>query len=626
MTTPVSICVIGSGYVGLVAAVCFAEMGHKVMCVDNDEDKVEMLRAGGVPIYEGHLPELLARHRGRGVEFTTDLARPWGAARLSSLPWARRRATAARRICRMWRRWSREIARAINGYKVIVEKSTVPVYTNEWIRRVLHRHGVEPRSFDVVSNPEFLREGTAIIDFLHPDRIVVGADTERAAEVLRRIYAPLTGGSYYAQAGALPGACSAAQPATLLVTSAQSAEIIKHASNAFLALKISFINAVANLAEAWMPTSRTLPPAWAWTAASGRSFCAPGLGYGGSCFPKDVAASTGWPSSAAWTSSCSRRCARSTRRRGRSSSTRCGRRCGRCAASGWRRWAWRSRATRTTSASRRPSTWCRSCWRPARMVTLTIRRRWSAPARSCRRERQLTLCGETSTKRRKDADAVLILTDWEEFGALDLARLQPGGAVSHRDRRAQSVQSAADDGARLYVCERRAAGATTARSKASRASWYLGCQPESEPAFSLNETLTMRVLVTGAAGFLGSHLTDRAAGAGPHRGGRGQSFHRQPRESGSPGAMSRASGSRSGTSASHSMWARVDYVFNLASPASPPEYLRLAHRDAASRLAGHREHAGVGAPIWRGPSACLHVGVLRRPGGASADRGATGAT
>jgi len=183
-----------------------------------------------------------------------------------------------------------EIARTVNGYKVIVEKSTVPVYTNDWIRRVLHRHGVEAQRFDVVSNPEFLREGTAVQDFLHPDRIVVGAGNERAAEVLRRIYEPLTSGSYYAQPGALPGACSAAQPAKLLVTSVQSAEIIKHASNAFLALKISFINAVANLAEAVDADIEDIATGIGLDSRIGPKFLRAGLGYGGSCFPKDVAA------------------------------------------------------------------------------------------------------------------------------------------------------------------------------------------------------------------------------------------------------------------------------------------------------------------------------------------------
>ena len=144
--------------------------------------------------------------------------------------------------------------------------------------------------FDVVSNPEFLREGTAVIDFLHPDRIVVGANTDRAAEVLRRIYAPLTTGSYYDQPGSLPGTCTAARPARLVVTSAQSAEIIKHASNAFLALKISFINAVANLAEAVDADIEDIALGMGLDSRIGPRFLRAGLGYGGSCFPKDVAA------------------------------------------------------------------------------------------------------------------------------------------------------------------------------------------------------------------------------------------------------------------------------------------------------------------------------------------------
>ena len=290
MSRPVSICVIGSGYVGLVAAVCFAEMGHQVTCVDNDKAKVDTLRAGGVPIYEEHLPELLGKHLGRGVEFTTDLSgavekceavfiavgTPQGDTGAADLSYVEAVVS--------------EIARSITDYKVIVEKSTVPVYTNEWVRRVLHRHGVDPSHFDVVSNPEFLREGTAIIDFLHPDRIVVGAGTERAAQLLQRIYAPLTSGTYYDQPGALPGACSATQPARILVTSAQSAEIIKHASNAFLALKISFINAVANLAESVDADIEDIAAGVGLDSRIGPKFLRAGLGYGGSCFPKDVAA------------------------------------------------------------------------------------------------------------------------------------------------------------------------------------------------------------------------------------------------------------------------------------------------------------------------------------------------
>lgn len=290
MSKPVSICVIGSGYVGLVAAACFADMGHKVVCVDNDEARVKQLCGGGVPIFEAHLPEMLEHHRGQGVVFTTNLGdavekseavfiavgTPQGDSGAADLSYVEAVVS--------------EIARSITAYKVIVEKSTVPVYTNDWIRRVLHRHGVDPQSFDVVSNPEFLREGTAVADFLHPDRIVVGASNERSAEVLRRIYEPLTDGSYYTKKDALPGQCSEKRPAPLLVTSAQSAEIIKHASNAFLALKISFINAVANLAEDVDADIEDIAAGMGLDSRIGPKFLRAGLGYGGSCFPKDVAA------------------------------------------------------------------------------------------------------------------------------------------------------------------------------------------------------------------------------------------------------------------------------------------------------------------------------------------------
>ena len=265
-------------------------MGHQVSCVDNDESKVKTLREGGVPIYEHLLPELLARHRDRGVTFTTNLRQAVEQSEAIFIAVGTPKGDTGAADLSYVEAVVSEIARAINGYKVIVEKSTVPVYTNEWIRRVLHRHGVDPNGFDVVSNPEFLREGTAVLDFLHPDRIVIGANTERSAEVLRRIYLPLTDGSYYDQPDALSGACSAQHPAKLLVTSAQSSEIIKHASNAFLALKISFINAVANLAEAVDADIEDIAAGIGLDSRIGPKFLKAGLGYGGSCFPKDVAA------------------------------------------------------------------------------------------------------------------------------------------------------------------------------------------------------------------------------------------------------------------------------------------------------------------------------------------------
>jgi UDPglucose 6-dehydrogenase len=290
MSEPVSICVIGSGYVGLVAAVCFAEIGHRVICVDNDEARVKTLKEGGVPIFEDQLPELLERHRDKRVEFTTDLGRAVEASEAIFIAVGTPQGDTGAADLSYVEAVVSEIARGIHSYKVIVEKSTVPVYTNEWVSRVLHRHGVDPKNFDIVSNPEFLREGTAIKDFMHPDRIVVGTTSERAAEVLQRIYEPLTGGSYYAQPGSFKGACSPENPAKLLVTSAQSAEIIKHASNAFLALKISFINAVANLAEAVDADIEDIAAGMGLDSRIGPKFLRAGLGYGGSCFPKDVAA------------------------------------------------------------------------------------------------------------------------------------------------------------------------------------------------------------------------------------------------------------------------------------------------------------------------------------------------
>ncbi len=290
MSESVSICVIGSGYVGLVAAACFAEIGHRVICVDNDEARVKLLQEGGVPIFEEHLPELLAHHRDRGVVFSTDLGGAVESSEAIFIAVGTPQGESGAADLSYVEAVVSEIARSVTGYKVIVEKSTVPVYTNDWIRRVLHRHGVDPQSFHVVSNPEFLREGTAVCDFLHPDRIVVGAGDDRSVEVMRRIYEPLTGGSYYSQPGALRGQCSITRPAPLVVTSAQSAEIIKHASNAFLALKISFINAVANLAEAVDADIEDIAAGMGSDSRIGPKFLRAGLGYGGSCFPKDVAA------------------------------------------------------------------------------------------------------------------------------------------------------------------------------------------------------------------------------------------------------------------------------------------------------------------------------------------------
>ncbi len=290
MSKPISIAVVGSGYVGLVAAVCFAEMGHEVICVDNDERKVAALQGGDSLIHEHYLPELLAKYRNGRVRFTSDLAEATRRCDAIFIAVGTPQSETGDADLSYVEAVACEIARSLDTYKVIVEKSTVPVYTNEWISRAMERNGVNRSLFDVVSNPEFLREGTAVADFLHPDRIVVGADSERAGAVLQDIYAPLTTGEYYQRPDGIPGFCSVSEPPPLLMTSTKSAEIIKHASNAFLALKISFINAVSNLCEAANANVEQVARGMGLDTRIGPKFLRPGIGYGGSCFPKDVAA------------------------------------------------------------------------------------------------------------------------------------------------------------------------------------------------------------------------------------------------------------------------------------------------------------------------------------------------
>ena len=219
MSKNIQIAVVGSGYVGLVAAVCFAEMGHDVICVDNDERKVAALQGGDTLIHENYLPGLLERYRNTRVRFTTDLSEATRECEAIFIAVGTPQSETGDADLSYVEAVACEIARSISTYKVIVEKSTVPVYTNEWIRRAIERNGVDRQLFDVVSNPEFLREGTAVADFLHPDRIVVGSDSERAAAVLSDIYAPLTGGEYYQNPDAIEGCCSMAEPPPLLLSS-----------------------------------------------------------------------------------------------------------------------------------------------------------------------------------------------------------------------------------------------------------------------------------------------------------------------------------------------------------------------------------------------------------------------
>jgi UDPglucose 6-dehydrogenase len=282
--------VVGSGYVGLVAGACFADMGHDVVLVDVDQEKLAALRSGRAPIHEKFLPELLQRHRGQKLTFSDDLQAAVRASAAVFIAVGTPPTEQGDADLSYVESVARSISGAINGYKVVVEKSTVPVYTSDWIRKIILRNAAPPDSFDVASNPEFLREGTAVTDFLYPDRIVVGADSERCASVLREIYAPMTDGSYYRRADAIPRPDRAQVPPPLIVTSAKSAELIKHASNAFLAMKISFINAVASICESVGANVQQVCEGIGTDRRIGPRFLNPGIGYGGSCFPKDLLA------------------------------------------------------------------------------------------------------------------------------------------------------------------------------------------------------------------------------------------------------------------------------------------------------------------------------------------------
>jgi UDPglucose 6-dehydrogenase len=284
------IAVVGSGYVGLVAGACFADLGHDVLVVDNDQAKLAALKRGETPIHENFLPELLNRHRGNRLRFSDDLQAAVRASAAIFVAVGTPPTEQGEADLSYVESVARSIAGAVDAYKIVVEKSTVPVYTSDWVRKIILRNGAEHGEFDVASNPEFLREGTAVTDFLYPDRIVIGADTERCAEVLREIYAPLVDGTYYLRPDAIPRPDRAQIPPPLITTSAKSAELIKHASNAFLAMKISFINAVASICESVGANVQQVCQGIGTDTRIGPRFLNPGVGYGGSCFPKDLMA------------------------------------------------------------------------------------------------------------------------------------------------------------------------------------------------------------------------------------------------------------------------------------------------------------------------------------------------
>ena len=284
-----NVCVMGTGYVGLVTGACLAEIGHQVVCMDDDARKIEILLAGGMPIYEPYLEGMVKRSRAAGhLQFTTDVTEavreaalificvntpplPDGEADLSYVELATRR-----------------IAEHASRSTLITEKSTVPVQTGAWIEKTLaiysKRPGVE---FDVASNPEFTREGMAVEDFLHPDRIVVGVSSARAEQTLRELYAPIVEGRFRCP---IHADCRQDRAVPFLVTDLRSAELIKHASNSFLAMKISFANALADVCELAGGDVLQVVKGVGLDKRIGRAFLNAGIGFGGSCFPKDVKA------------------------------------------------------------------------------------------------------------------------------------------------------------------------------------------------------------------------------------------------------------------------------------------------------------------------------------------------
>ncbi len=284
------IAVVGSGYVGLVTGACFADLGHDVVLVDNDAQKLAALRNGEVPIHERFLPELLARHRGHRIKFSGDLQAATRECDTVVIAVGTPPTESGDADLSYVESVAREISGGVDGYKVVIEKSTVPVYTSQWIHTIITRNGANPEHFDVVSNPEFLREGSAVTDFLYPDRIVVGVENEKAAEVMRQVYGPLTSGWYYGRGEAIPRPEGAKTPPRLIITSTKSAELIKHASNAFLAMKISFINAVSSICESVGANVQQVCDGIGTDSRIGPRFMNPGIGYGGSCFPKDLMA------------------------------------------------------------------------------------------------------------------------------------------------------------------------------------------------------------------------------------------------------------------------------------------------------------------------------------------------
>lgn len=270
------IAVIGTGYVGLVTGACFAEFGVDVTCVDVDKEKVEKLNSGIIPIYEPGLDKIVKKNSEAGrLKFTTTIKSAVEQAQVVFLAVGTPPKEDGSPDMSYYRQAAKDVAESINGYKVLVTKSTVPVGTGKWLREFVTQNLKTNTEFGVASNPEFLREGAAIEDFMRPDRVVIGSDQDRAIEVMKDLYRPLF-----------------LIETPIVITSLEAAELIKYAANAFLATKITFINEIANLCDAIGCDVHDVARGMGMDNRIGRKFLHPGPGYGGSCFPKDTRALT----------------------------------------------------------------------------------------------------------------------------------------------------------------------------------------------------------------------------------------------------------------------------------------------------------------------------------------------
>jgi UDPglucose 6-dehydrogenase len=269
-----NICVVGVGYVGLVTGSCFAEFGNTVVCVDNDEEKIEALQQGIIPIYEPGLEEMVKRCQSAGrLHFTTDVADAVEKSLVIFIAVGTPSGSGGSANLEYVYQVAETIGKLMKGYKVIATKSTVPVGTGKEIREIIQRNQAREISFDVVSNPEFLREGSAIEDFMRPNRVVIGSESEQANAIMKDLYSPL----YLIET-------------PVVITNVETAEMIKYASNAFLATKISFINEMANICELVGADVHQVAKGMGLDKRIGPKFLHPGPGYGGSCFPKDTRA------------------------------------------------------------------------------------------------------------------------------------------------------------------------------------------------------------------------------------------------------------------------------------------------------------------------------------------------